>query len=803
MRIIKLALRSILSFRTYSGINLLGLALSLACVIVIFRYVYGEFTVDRFNHNLDRIYITTQEKSNNPGAVDFQGIENRNRENTFVDLREHTAVEKYSQFVWFDSDDIDVNDCRFNATVLAADSNFLQIFDYPVVSGTHRLSEPNSALITKSYAQKIFGSENPVGKTIRHSSGEFLTISGVIGQTPSKSTLNYDVIVSFHLIDANMWSRTSQTFILLYPNTDYQTANKQYEDFFDMPRWGYQIRYQLFPLSKVYFDKSISNYLFRQGNYNYVRVLMAVGLLILFAGIINYINIYTVVVLRRGRELGIKKVFGAGWHTIFIQLLLENLFMVGLALVAALLVTRIAYPFITNVLQLEQIPNIRFDMLLSCVLLLSVPLLTTLYPFFRYHYSMPVNSLRNFDRIRSGSLRRVFLSFQYMITIMMIVMSLFFVKQLRFMLQADPGYRTEAIIKVPFLKFQTDYTIRNEEESKMRRERENRITDEIEQKMNANPLFSSWMYGDSPNTFREGSFTFKHEEGEFKAVNLHGVDETWFRLFDIQLKEGRLWDNETDDTYRDYFIIVTESALKHFGITDANNDMLQPERRLWWSSGREEEMKTNPPYRIVGVVKDFDYLHLSKKSDPVVFYYSKGWRYDPLMAAIVPGRTQDAIQFLRKLHEETAGGEFTYSFVEDEIQAMYGEDKKIAAIYSVFTFIAIFVSALGLLSISLFDIQQRRKEIAIRKINGATITDIIRLLLKKYFWSLVISFFIAAPFALFAINRYLEDFAHKAPVSWWLFAAAIILTAGVSLLTLIYQTQKAANQNPAETICKE
>jgi len=131
---------------------------------------------------------------------------------------------------------------------------------------------------------------------------------------------------------------------------------------------------------------------------------------------------------------------------------------------------------------------------------------------------------------------------------------------------------------------------------------------------------------------------------------------------------------------------------------------------------------------------------------------------------------------------------------------MYTEDKKIAAIYSVFTFIAIFVSALGLFSMSLFDIQQRRKEIAIRKINGATITDVIRLLLKKYFWSLLISFAFATPVALYAINRYLEDFAHKTPVSWWLFAAAIILTAGVSLLTLIYQMQKAANQNPAEVI---
>jgi ABC-type antimicrobial peptide transport system permease subunit len=202
-------------------------------------------------------------------------------------------------------------------------------------------------------------------------------------------------------------------------------------------------------------------------------------------------------------------------------------------------------------------------------------------------------------------------------------------------------------------------------------------------------------------------------------------------------------------------------------------------------------------------VKDFDYLHLSQKSCPVVYHYSKSDRTDPLIASIVPGRTQDAIAFLRDLHEETVGGEFTYSFVENEVREMYREDKRIASIYSIFTFIAILISALGLLSMSLFDIQQRRKEIAIRKVNGATATDIIRLLLKKYFWSLVISFVIASPVAMLAINRYLEDFAHKAPVSWWLFAVAIVITAGISLLTLIYQTQKAANRNPAEVVKAE
>ena len=791
MKIIKLAIRSILHFRTYSGINLLGLALSLACVITIFRYVYGEFTVDRFNKNIDRIYVTTLEISNNPGNIKFSGLSNPNMETTFVDLTEHPGVEMFSHFMWYDNEEIDTENRKYNATILMADSNFLKITDYPVISGVERLSDPQSALITKNLSQKIFGNENPVGKTFRHSTGKILTITGIIGQTSTKATLSFDIVVSYLL--ANSWSsrRISQTFVQLYPGVDYRTINKQYEDFFEMRSWQQQLRYQLFPLSKVYFDKNIVDvlHIYKKGNFDYVAVFIIVGVLILLVGIISYINIYTVVILRRGRELCMKKILGAEGHNVFVQLMIENILMTGLAFFIALVIVNTAQPFVSNVLQLDQNSNILFDILLSLGLLFILPVFITLYPFFRHHFSTPVNSLHHFKKIRGDdNLRTIFLSFQYVITIVMIVVSLFFIKQLRFMLNADPNYHTKEIVKVQFLK--NDFNV-DEQEKIMQ------ILDEIAQKMNACPLFLHWTYGKSPNQFSKGGFyRFKLPDGDFKEISLNRVSESWFRLFDIQLKEGRLWDDNIDVS-DDYLMIVTESALKYYGVTDFNNALLQPEKRLWYSG---KEMNTNPPYRIVGVVKDFNFLHLSLKAEPVAFLYEEAQPDYPLIAAIVPGRTQDAIEFLRTLHEETVGGEFSHSFVEDEIREMYKGDKKIASIYSAFTFFAIFISVLGLLSISLFDLQQRRKEIAIRKINGASFSNIIRLLLKKYFWSLGISFVIATPVALFAINRYLEDFAHKATVSWWLFALAITLTAGISLLTLIIQTQKAANQNPAETI---
>jgi ABC-type antimicrobial peptide transport system permease subunit len=798
------SLRSILHFKMYSGINILGLALSLACVIIIFRYAYGEFRVDHFNPNIDRVYVTMQENANQPGKARMSGVFNPNSEKTFVDIREHPGIERHSIFVLFSGSDdaaITVDDRTYNPSIVAADSNFIKISGYPVIAGIDKLSDPHSALITQSYAQKVFGDQNPLGTTFRHSTGEMLTITGIIGQISTKSTMSFDMVVSHSL--SEFWSRMPYTLVLLYPGVDYRQINRQHEPFFEMPLWNQHLRYQLFPLSEVYFDKNSDFSDLKQGNYSSVALLIIVGILILLVGVINFINIYTVVVLRRGREFGIKRVFGAEGRHLFMQLWSENLLMIGVALALALVMVRLASPLITHTLQLDQIPNIHFTLAVSFLLLVALPLVTTLYPYFRYNYSTPVTSLHHIGATKgSGSLRRIFLMFQYIFTMVMIVVSLFFIRQLQFMLHTDPGYRTKDIIKVQFLKRSLDFRVRDQEEREKRWQNEERIVGEIEQKMDACPLFSHWTYGDSPNNSQKSSFSFKTPEGEFQPAKLVGIGEKGLALFDIQLKEGRLWDDQTDN-FREYIFIVTESALKLYGITDIRDALLQPERRVWYMSGAEEEMKTNPPYRIVGVVKDFDYMHLSQQSDPIVFYHSKGYRYDHLMACIVPGRTQEAIDFLKKLHDDTVGGEFAYSFVEDEIQEMYREDRKVATVYSIFTFIAIFVSALGLFGMSLFDIQQRRKEIAVRKVNGASVSDIIRTLLKTYFLSLAVSFIIAAPVALLAIHRYLEGFAHKAPVSWWLFAAALAVTAGISLLTLVYQTQKAAGENPAEVVKSE
>jgi ABC-type antimicrobial peptide transport system permease subunit len=727
----------------------------------------------------------------------FSGIDNPNNETTFRNLTEHPGVERHSLIIKLDDNDVSVDNRLYNADILVVDTNFMQIIDYPV-TGAANIVRPEDVFISETFAKKIFGTKNPLGEKILYAASKELTVTGIIRKPTTKSIISFDIIISHEL---SKWSRMPQSLVLLYPNVDYKDINKQYDEFIERQGWDSSTRYQLFPYKDVYFDKEIDDYSgFKHGNYMYLLILSIVGGLLLLIGLINYINIYTVVILRRNREFGMKKVFGAEGFKIFIQLFSENLILIAFSLTIAFGLTGLFSPVVTRFFELELILNTGFDFLLAIILLLALPLITSILPFIRYQYASPIRSL-NAVGIGGKSLfsRKFFLCFQYFITLVMIVVSLFFVKQLNFMLNHDLGYRVKNIIKVPFSK--DDHTLtRSLEALNANYEKRRQIAGELKQKLDASPLIEQWTNGRSPNEYRTLTFDFKVPDGELKTTVLIGVDDKWLKLFEIQLIDGRSWDDDKDDLHN-YIMIAGESILKQYGITDYREAELIPFRRIWYSSPEHGDMSQNPPYRIVGIVKDFYTAHLSEKQNPVVIYFSKGFRRDDrVIASFHPENRRAVIEFMKNLHDELIGGEFNYSFVEDEVAAIYKEDKKVAVIYSVFTGIAILVSILGLFGLSLFDMQQRRKEIAIRKVNGATICEIILLLMKKYFVLLTIAFVVSAPVALFAIQKYLENFALKAPISWWLFPIALTVTTAVSALTLIYQTYKAGNENPAKVV---
>lgn len=818
MKPLQLAVRSLIRFKLYSGINILGLAFSLACVIILFRYIYQETTVNHFVKDVGRVYFATMQLRPenrhsyfNENRFYLSGVDNRYNESSFVDPLNSPLIEKSTFFTPYPDDKITSDEQIYNASVYATDSNFLKIFDYPLLKGSREkvLSEPHHAVISETFARKIFKDQDPVGRTLRHSSGKYVTITGVTGEPRTKSSFKFDLLVTYGL--QNEWSFVNYTAIRLLPGADVKTLNKQNESFMHMQSFGGHIRFRFFPLKDYYFDKTLlhlNKTLEPRGNRNSIVVLSIVALLVLLVGLFNFINIYTVVMLKRAREFGMKKVFGSHPMQIIRQLLAENLVMTGIALGISWLLIEASRGFVEKVLEIPGLPHPEFDGLLSLSLLIGLPAVTSVYPFLRYYYAAPVSSLKSVNAGGNSVVSRtVFLFLQYMITFCLVVVSVFFIKQLDFMLKADLGYRTKDIIKVQFKRYTPTYDS-NEvmtlgEWNRREAERKNRI-EAFKQRLKESTLFTGWNTNNSPNGYysdpSEMGLKFKTEGGEYNSVNCILVSSGYFDMYEIELKEGTSWKDMPEQTDR-WKIIINETAWKLFGFTSIENARLYTEPDTRNTSPPDEN--SNPAYQVIGVVKDFKNGHLSKATQPILFSCSDYWGDDRLTVAVADGKKQQAIAFLKKHHDEIAGGDFHYTLVEDEIEAMYRDDKRVANIYSTFALIAILISALGLFGLSLFDVQQRYREIALRKVNGAQVKDIMILFLKKYIRLLGLSFAFAAPVSYIAIQKYVEGYANKAPVSWWIFALAVGITTCVSLGTLVFHIRKAANSNPAAVLKNE
>ncbi len=805
MKLVSLSFRTLNKFKLYTAVNVLGLAISLACVIIIARYVHQETTVNSFATDLDRTFIMTVEYQSQASA--FKGSLDRNKDVNYRDPLDDASVERFSRFMLFEKDRISVNDNNFNVKSIVADSNFLKILPFPVLLGSADFKQPNDVILTERLAKKMFGNENPVGETITYLSNEPLTIIGVIGMPASKTSFDFDLLIHDKL--KKHWAMVEQELVVLHSATDAPRLNRKNGEFMRLIAFGQQeVRYQLFPFKDFYFNRSYTLYqednpIMFQGNSDSIKVLLLVAFFILLVGVFNFINIYIVVTMRRAREFGVRKVFGAGLRHIFNQIFIENLLMALIALFFAWLFIEIIDAVLVERFNFAVQSNLRFDLLLSLFIALLLPIITSLYPFLRYAYSAPITSLRSVN-VGGVSLvsRKLFLFLQYTITFGLLAVSLFFMKQLRYMLNADLGYNAENVIMLQMVLPQTSWDILSDEHFEQKRQRLIANAKLIEQKMNKSPLFPAWTYGEPLYNALATTPMKRSDEDDYMQVGLSFLTPEYMKMFGFELKEGRLWDST--DVFNQYKCIINESAKKQFNIQDIHSVQLQPEYRLWLRSGHD--IDKNPPYEIVGVIKDYNTGHLSKVTVPMIFTFVD--RNSPdnnlLMARFIPGKQEEAVAYLQELYKEINGdAEFTYMLLEDEIAALYAEDKRVSRVYTIFSFIAIFISCLGLFALSLFDIRQRYREIALRKVNGAKRRDVMQLLLKKYAYLLGASFAVSIPITYWVINRYMEDFAHRTAISWWLFAISAIVVAAVSLLTLTWQVRRAMNINPASAMKTE
>ena len=797
MKHVLLSLRTIFRFKTYTGINIAGLALSLACVFILVRYIHQEMTVNHFVPELDRTFLTTEVKED--GSARLSSSWNPNKDVEFRSPLDDPSVERYSRFILLGEDFIETGGSRYNLNSLVVDTSFFQLIPYPCLEGTMRLA-PNDALITHTFAKRIFGKESPIGKEFTTSTGKLVRVVGVVGQPSTKSSFQFDMVFSTELTD---WSLVPYEVVRLYRPEDVVALNKKNAKPMKLSyTMDEEIFYRMYPLRELYLNQEVQIYVktFLRGNTDVLKLLALVSGLILLVGLFNYVNLYTVVMQKRGKELGIKQIFGASKKQIFGQLYVENMCLNGIALLVVWLIVEVTRQVVATKYGIPVQSDSGFDWLLSGSVLLVLPFLTALYPFWKYTHAVPVRSLHSvFVGGKSLASRFVFLFFQYIITFCLVVAAIYLSRQLYFLLHTDVGYQAENVIQCRIWRENPSlYSMSIEEHDKEMAKAKSTCA-LIEKRLQESPLLTGFVYGEPPYQL-SGPLHFKAENGEETDAFYLYTDKKYMELFGFRVTEGRTW-NDGDELVQ-YKVIANRAFLHALHIKDWRTEKVTPNRRLWWNSF--ERLNTPQPHEIVGVMEDFRSGHLSGGNQPIVFVFNEGDPRDALYISFVPGKQKEAIAYLKQVYAEAIGsGEFEYSLVTDEIAKLHAEDRKVMLVIITFALIAVGISCLGLFGLSLYDIRQRYREIGLRKVHGAQIGDIYRLLIKKYVYVLLLAYLVGSTVAYLSIERYMETFVHRAPLSLWIFLVAGALVALVALLTLYEQVRRASRINPADVIKRE
>lgn len=801
MRLLILSINALLKFRAYTVLNVVGLAVSLACVLTIARYIHQENTVNHCFPDYDRICLVKSIISN--GECSLGGYRSG--------LEDDPAVEEFTAYTSVSDLMLVFGKQKVQSRVFSIDSTFFKMFPYKVLMGSNRIRRPGDVVITRAFWEEVLQGRPVVGGSFTNGQGRKFTIIGVVDDPATKTSWQPQLFMSDEIDDFLFYSPCYA--LRMVPGYDLKALNRKHGKEVPRDKWAtYQtMHYEYLPLSELYFDADLERDtpLYRFGNPGYISVLTAVAFLMGLIGLLNFVNIYTVIMSRRSREFGIKKVFGAGKAAIFVQIYVENMLLAGFALLLCWTILEVTRYLFYNELYIPVASDVRFDLLASAIVLWGLPLLTTVYPYLKFTRSLPVNSIRAITTSRvSVRSRMVFLGVQYVLTIFIISVSLFFVKQLDYMLHADLGFRAHDIINATMYHYSMGLYKDSKEDQLDEGKRQQVNRELVNRRMAESTLFEHWNRSETLalGGGRLENFALERAENGFHQALVFSMTRRTMDMYGLQPVEGRLWNDSVDEalTKNSFKVIINETAKRVLGIKDITREKLQPESTHFASSWMPDHY--NPPCEIVGVIKDFNVRHLSKATMPMVIYYSPEIKRG-LFAVTAAYRHEDrarVIDFLSDLYEEATGRtDFEYTLIEDILSKMYQDDRRVVRIYTLFAAVAILISLLGLLAIALFDISQRRREIGLRKVNGAQARDIYPLLLRKYLAVLGVSALVSVPLSWLAITLYLQGFAHKAPLTPGLFVVAVLVTALLSLLTVMWQVHRAAHVNPAKVIKRE
>ncbi|MFC6103506.1 ABC transporter permease [Olivibacter domesticus] len=795
----KIAWRNLLRQRTFSSINILGLALGLATCLLISLYIFDELSFDRFHEKADRI-VRVVFKGTTPGGklneAHVMPPVAQALKTEFPEVEDATRFRRAGKPIFL------INGNRFYEEEMAfADANIFNVFSLPLIHGDSKsaLKEPNTVVISQDMAKKYFGRINVLGKLlIIKDSNTPLKVTGVMENIPANSHFHFDLftsMASFGPASSTSWMESEFfTYLLLKKGVDYKGlegklpavfekyAGPQFPESFGMSYAAFQkagnaIGLFLQPLTDIHLHSDFASDLSSPGDIRYVYIFGCIAVFMLIIASINFMNLSTAGASKRAREVSVRKVLGSGRQALTYQFLIESILLVFISLLLAVGLTVAGLPLFNHLsgkaLDFHDVSNLWLLPVLPAFGLI-IGLLSGSYPAFFLSSFKPIAVLKGklSPENKGLGIRSGLVVFQFFVSIVLIFCTMVVYNQLSYMRNKKLGYDKNQVLVI-----QSWPLGKNEALFRQQLLEDPRVAD-----VTNSPYVPAGASGN--NNF------FVHTEekpSEWVKTLRYDVDDHYLSTLGIELKEGRNFSNTygTDSLSA----IINETAAATFK----------------WKGGALGHTITNKDHktlRIVGVVKDFHFRSMHERISPLVMVMQQN--YGNLL---LKAKTEDIDPLLKTIEARYKALQpdlpFSFSFLDERVNNTYATEAKTGYLLGLFAGLTIFVACLGLFGLAMFTADQRTKEIGIRKVLGASVSGIVSMLSKDFIKLVLLAFIIASPLAWWLMNRWLEDFAYRINIQWWIFARAGIGAVLIALLTVSFQAIKAARANPVDSLRNE
>ena len=812
----KSAYRNIIKNKFYSVLNIFGPAIGITCAILILLYVKDDLTFDKHSAKYNRVY-RLESDFNISGKATAAGLVPMPMAPTLID--EYPDIEEYVRFAGFGIQDIlfTYKDLKFfEDNMYFADSTVFKVFNYQFLLGSPdgALNEPNTIVITESFASKYFGKENPIGEVLTSSNFGNFRVTGVIKDVPANSHLRFDCLLSMATIveltgvdrfnsrsAPAFWNISVYAYILLKENSKIEDLLEKFPVFYDkyMSSLGKQINatFQLKAtrIDKVHFNSGLEFDL-PVGNFSYIIIFSLVGIFMLLIASLNYMNMATARSINRSKEVGLRKVIGAGKGSLIRQFISESMVLVVIALIIALIATIFILPQF-NALTDKTLKAANLFEPATLLMILTITLLVGLisgsYPAFYLSSFSPVEVLKSNVTPHQGKglMRKILVVFQFAISGTLIIGTMIVSGQQRYIKNKDLGLNKENVIIIPV---RDTAFINNQLQA---------FKDELLKNPDIIGIGSSALV--PPLMASKVVFQIEKEEGMVElATSFSVVDHEFIDAMQMKILEGRNFDRSRTSDLTEAFV-VNETATKAFG---------------WGENpiGKRVKFGINPTTGIaqrdgvvIGVVKDFHFTSIHNKIEPFIFVVSRNPNTN-FYVRIASSNTPATIEYIKKVRQELGNTlPFNYYFFSEKLDEMYTAENKLNSLFNIFSLMTIFIACLGLLGLTSYVTEQRSKETSIRKIMGAGVNQVVWLLNKDFLLLVLISNIVSWPIAFYLMDKWIQSFAYRmdfgfSPFAWASvipFILSLLITIVIAVLTISSLSIKAAHANPVDTLSRE